>query len=926
MDCAETITSTDRLGICLKGANISLVFAASILAYTQRGKILTDILTDGAALDFAVLTLFITLGMMGAIVYVFGTDKLQTKDEVDKISMLETVLGILGISIIGGMGGSPLFIGLSILATLLLSKKQISIYKVPVVIIQLLSILLLYSPGLSMPVNTLLLSLGMSCAILGTISLKSLIHNRAKGIFERGIMICALLIAFLYSPVTFIIFPIVAFFHMNYKSIRALFGYIPVLSEIENMYTFLMKKRKTKELFNFLLRATKVLVTVGVVSTAALYFVAWYTDNSTILASFGITVTDRSPIFIAISERIAYVIDRMYAGVYSVAMFIRPKNIGDYVLESVGIDPDTTISPNNMVKRLILIAYRGAIIVDDIIVFLLKIISGLVYVKISLLFTRAANIILSVIYFIFSKVLYVVEAIVFFITGSNSIVKEPESTVLEKVGGVLLYPFTFTKMLFVDLFGSSQPRAVPSSPRPQAGNALTAFYGLLINMGIVLLNGYWLVVAPAVGKDLASDKMYTFRDFSIRAGFSPVEIEIPRDELCMQYPNFYQKYFDLYSKNMGAVFAEIEIGGAYSEQPYLENSKPKDLKGLRMYTEDGICKPIDQGEGADTEKMFSPGAISPRFTEEEAKGIKAILQYFPAIERRDENTKRTAELKSSLSSAEKTLRTVKPEENFLERVLGWKKDPKKVNKKANRKYRENQLDTVDYHRQYYYNLYVLSQYFLKSENEDISGLVSRSVVQMFNQILPTNYSTVDDEYFKSIISIRTAIIKRELPFLTEKQSAEVFCKSAFYALSMEKPVEEEGFFLKGVSTPNILAGKDSRLYVTQEIEEISTDEEYVHFRSIVVTDPNCNECTFEINDSTGVNINIEDESTTVVSVSVDGTPIIASFIPEDKTGKILINIKIRKDLIKNKDTKVTVRMFKEHTALVHAQEYDISSN
>ncbi|KAI5190973.1 hypothetical protein NEMIN01_1306 [Nematocida minor] len=939
---AESINKTTGWRFPVVGINVSLLAVAALFSYTKRGRELEAILTQGSGLDFSILTLALTLSLMAVIAYTYGSARVHAFKQKSDIAMLETVLGVMGIGIIGGVGASPIYILLCFLTLLLLRSGSIYKYELPAACVLIASSFLLSSPGLSVRTTTLLLSLGMSLSILGTISLESIIKNRSINMFGYYFMlISALLGAFMYSPITFIIFPIVTFCNLNSHAIGKVIKKIPVVSSVREYYAKIMKKRKVKIFFTFLLKVTNIVLLGSIIAWFVLHFSAWYTNNPKVLGIMGISVSDNSPIFIGIAEKIGYLLDTFYTLIHTVLRAVRPKNIALFLLNSVRINPQKPVVPNSLIKQIVAILYRILLVADNAVMAITKLAGTILYAGCYLVInlSEVAGFMANIARNLFAKTIYIFETAMYFLLGRRveiaPTVLEPSMSFSQTILDAMLLPFRLTKSLFSMTMRRRTPPVVVLQPElPIEGNILTAFYGLLMNLVLVLFYGYYSVVVSSIGQYIASDKTFMLTPRGIKpiinedAAYIPEHINrIPRD-------NFYQKYFDLYCDQVG-IFSRLNENGAYFEQPVIESvdENEKQSMSIEKYTKDQVCKPVSSFEEELQSKISKVGPVGARFKLDEKFGIKKILQYFPSIRSTKEFSEKELKLKKAVGDAKKEIKKFKAKNSHFDNIMGRKKNEGEALAKAKAIFSKAQSDLVQYYTNYYYNMYTLAKHFLNEIDPSVANLVSGSAIGLYNSILPEKYRDISDEYFKSIISLRTALIEKELPFITEMQSAKVFCKPLFLDLQLRNKIQtqspREGFFIQGISDSVVdyekLSAEEKGLIVFQELISIKRDADYIHFKSVVSTDPTVKVPAHTITESTGIDIAIRNEDTTVVSVSLNNKPILASVIPEENTGRVLVDLKIPNSLVKNESNVIfTVRMFRGHTSLVHTATYAIA--
>ncbi|OAG32891.1 hypothetical protein NEIG_01770 [Nematocida sp. ERTm5] len=928
----ETLMRSVTDGYSIKGINLSLISAGVLFSYTEKGKLLVNTLKSGAIFDFIIFTTVITLSIMKIISSVYKNNIIYSKKEKNNLAKIETYLGIFGIMVLGVLGNSPLFIILSVISSVILNSN----YKFIITLLISGGLLFLSTPLLMyQSIYNIIISMGISLCLLGMFRLESIIKNDSINMYVHYFILISITIAgFIYSPITFILLPIVLFIYMN----------------VSNKYVYKVYN-KYKGTLLLLIKITKVLIITAIITLFTVYFSAWYTNNPIILRKLlGVEVSKDSPVFIIILSSIKYIIDMVVHYINILIMSIRPKSISNYILKSVDISTVEVSYSSNIYKQIISIIYKLFMIIDNILVYVIGVSSTIVHIVASIvcyIVIRPISIYNNIIRVItngISYILYILDMAIYYIIGrhmhvvENPIVKD--RSIISKAVSVVLYPLTIVKYLFKSKGNNTSNVSVVNK-----GNLLTSVYGVIVHVLYLLLGGYSWLFFITNGKDMISEKSYEMSKF----GFTPVMrnsiVSIPDEVLYYNKGTFYQKFFDTYCE-YADVYDEINGNGAYSEESIVKHDSYSEYDPIQMYSKDQVCTPISSYETELRDKIKKLGPINIKLTDQEFAGMRSVLQYFPCIQHKKGLSLTEKSLMMNLDDKKKVMKDPKKTpESIFKNILGIKPDSKKQQDTADKKYRKALSKMADYYRKYYYNFYILGEYFLDNINSSVSNCVSDSIIRMYNKIIPVDYSGITDEYFKTIVQVRTAIIRRELPFLTEAQSALVFYTPVVYNLDLDRSilssknkgtVESEGFFLENTTNKinyNDVFEENTDLFVYHNMKELKVEEQVLRFKSTVSTCPTPVGAPFTITRSNGIDLYIYKDDSTVVSVSVNNRPVMAKAIPYDKTQNVCVDLELPLDLLKEYTLSnpkseeiitITVRMFIGHVSLVSTQTYEIT--
>ncbi|EIJ88120.1 hypothetical protein NEQG_01564 [Nematocida parisii ERTm3] len=927
----ETLMKSVIDGYSIKGINLSLISAGVLFSYTERGKLLVNTLKSGAIFDFIIFTTVITLSIMKIISYVYKYNIIYSKQEKNNLARIETYLGIFGIMILGVLGNSPLFIILSVVSSVILNSN----YKFIITLLITGGLLFLGIPLLTYPcMYNIIISMGISLCLLGMFRLESIIKNDSINMYVHYFILISIVIGgFIYSPITFILLPMVLFIYMNINN-----------KYIHGVYS------KYKGILLLLIKITKVLIITVIITLFTVYFSAWYTDNPIILRKFiGVEVSKDSPVFIMVLSSIKYIIDMVVHYMNIVIMSIRPKSISDYILKSIDISTVEVSHSSNIFKQIISVVYKAFMIIDNILVYVIGVSSSIVHIIASIvcyIVIRPISIYNNIIRIItngISYILYMIDTALYYVIGRHMrMVDKPvvkDRSILSKAVSIILYPLTIVKYLF-----KSKGNNTGNTTVVNKGNLLTSVYGIIVHVLYLLLGGYSWLFFITNGKDMVSEKSYEMSKF----GFTPVmrnsNVSVPDEVLYYNKGTFYQKFFDTYCE-YADVYDEINGNGAYSEESITKHDSYSVYDPMQMYSKDQVCTPISSYETELRDKIKKLGPINIKLTDQEFAGMRSILQYFPCIQHKKGLSQTEKSLMMKLEDKKKILKDPKKApESTLKNILGIKPDSKKQQATADKEYRKALSKMADYYRKYYYNFYILGQYFLDNINSSVSNCVSDSIIKMYNKIIPVDYSEITDEYLKTIVQVRTAIIRRELPFLTEAQSALVFYTPVVYNLGLDRSIlsaknkgtlESEGFFLENTTNKinyNEVFEENTDLFVYHNMKELNVEEQVLRFKSTVSTCPNPVGAPFTITRSNGIDLYIHKNDSTVVSVSVNNRPVVAKAIPYNKAQNVCIDLELPLDSLKEYTLSnpkseeiitITVRMFIGHVSLVSTRTHEI---
>ncbi|KAI5163527.1 hypothetical protein NEAUS04_1635 [Nematocida ausubeli] len=944
----ESVMRSIERKLPIAGINFSVIAAGALFSYTERGRAMLTVLKQGAVLDFLLLTMTITLVLMKAVAYAYETEEVYSNKQKKNLAMLETVLGTLGVVILGGVAASPMCMIMAVGTAFMLRGEKMFKHLASIIGAVGLAVFVMSNPNMPPYVYTVLISAGVSFCILGMLRLETIVKNQsATMLVHYFTLVSIILAALIYSPLAFIMLPLVLFCAINSHYLDENVQKIPGVGYVYRKIVGLLKK--PSRIYMVAIRLTKVLIPTVVIGMGVLYFSAWYTDNPIILSQLGIKVTNESPIFATISSGLGYVVDSSIYVVNTVYMALRPRAVGEYILKSIGVDPLEVSNSNRIFVQIASVVYKALVFMDSIlasiVVFagaIVNVLAGIVC-AVALKPLKIYGFVLNLGKWALSKVLYVIDTLLYYCLGITTNLyavtspnAQPAPSILSRAASVVLYPLTLMKMLF----RKTPAGAGTTVSGRSTGNALTAVYGLLINVLFVLFGAYSCMFFTTNGKDMASTKTISFESYGVSPVMGDRPLSIDKELVNVRRDTFYQKFFDAYCET-ATVFTDVNGNGAFLEEEFVNKTLKSGYNPMNQYTNDQICKPVASFQEEFQEKIRKIGAIAASFTADEKAALKSILQYFPKVRGKKGMSVQEKDLEDDLKDAlkaKKDPKKIKP--TALENILGLKKSAKEVQKLADQKYIKAKVHMVEYYRKYYYNFYILAQYFLDNMNPSILHAVSSSAVETYNAVLPTNYSDISDEYLKTIVQLRTAIIKKELPFLTEVQAAARHHKTLLRKMEAEGVIQKgekqkEGFFLNGVGKCidyNSVLEEDTDLFVYHEKISLEKDAQFIHFKSSVSTTPKPSGSPFIIGSSMGIDLSIKNAESTVVSISVNDTPVCARVIPADRTKNVLIDMKIpletiRKSSISNPSdaslAKITVRMFIGHASLLSTNTYQI---
>ncbi|KAH9387038.1 uncharacterized protein NEMAJ01_1934 [Nematocida major] len=944
------------------GLDLSLVAVGAMFSFTARGRALSKAITGDAVLDYAMLTMGITLIALKVISYVYSSPSVYTAKQKNEVAMLETMLGIMGIAVIGAVGGSPLTIALAVGSALMIRGNGVLKYTLSIVAVGIVGVFIATGPAMPQSMITLLAALGTSLAILGSIRVESIVKNSSASMLGHYFVLISMLLgAFIYTPLSFIVIPLALTVLINYSHLKKTIYKIPFVLKIENLVRKFYSIKKVRSITTLMVKITKALVVFGVIWLVGIHFIAWYSNNPWAMRHIKVRVSKGSPIFLSISQLVASVLNGVYAFFNEYIGYLRPLNLAKYLLESAGIDPTDMSTSRSIFSTILVYIYNVVFWADFIVETTIKAVVRLSIQMGSKGVKAVGSVLRSIrsLYYAWKTCTnflgYLKSRIINFVMIERDVVVNASAQKSSHGLRHRIWPQiknTFGWMLPSVLGGSTKtglesvPRPVPKdmllkSDKVLVGNSLTILYGVFVNVSVALFGAYGYMLFDTHGKDMASAKTFSITHYGIRPYMGEELLDVPLAVNAVHRGNFYQKFFDLYCDQMG-VFSQLNDNGAFIQTEICKNSSYKTYNPLEKYTRDQACKPIGSFENELQSKIREIGAVSARFTEEEKAGLKSILQYFPSANSRSRYMPEEEKLKKNLSDAKNAKHTpskVKP--SFLQNVFNLKTEGEKLVAKVDALYKAAQSNMLEYYRKYYYNFFILGQYFADNINEDIHHTVGDSVVRLFNSILPLNYEDINDDYFVSIVRMRTGIIRRELPFITEEQSAQVFHKNLMQTLQVsangpQQSPKEEGFFIKNVSAninPDAVFEDDTDLFIYQKLEKLEKDKENMYFKCTISRSPNTYMDPYVISGGSGIDVSIKNDDTAVVSISINGRPIHAQVVPDSCIRNICVDMAIPlesvRELISNnltdeKTVRVTLRLFVGHTSLVRAETYEMS--
>ncbi|KAI5171063.1 hypothetical protein NEFER03_0465 [Nematocida sp. LUAm3] len=365
----------------------------------------------------------------------------------------------------------------------------------------------------------------------------------------------------------------------------------------------------------------------------------------------------------------------------------------------------------------------------------------------------------------------------------------------------------------------------------------------------LLLGGYYYMLVNAFGKE-----SYSTKSISIGlTGFKPVStrINISNVSSINKYSRrstFYKAFMNSYCEHSG-ILRQLHDITEFDPLPIVEENLFKEEDITAPYTKNGICKQVNSSYVDDIEERFqSLGAIYPQFTEFELVALKTLYPLFPKFSvdsksptliRLEQNLAQTYADLESTKNIEKTL-LYKLKTTFL----NWKKED--LVKSLAAKHIKAQESYAEFIRKFYSRFLVLSIYFFDYPHKRYQGHVSNSVIATYNDLLPMNIEDYPLDYIHSIIQVRTAIIKKTPPFLTEIQSANIFYGPVYELMvnpliSQIPEAQEEGFFLTTISTQPVdldISEKEPPLKVCppKENDGFSIINNQLKFKHIISTE------------------------------------------------------------------------------------------
>ncbi|KAI5179672.1 hypothetical protein NEOKW01_0135 [Nematocida sp. AWRm80] len=957
--------------IPLLGINISLLSIGAFFSFTQGGQALTNIFLGDSMLDFIILCAVFTMTILGITVFAFNqvTKQMDIESE-NRIAMIETVFGLVGIILMGALGKCILLmVAPIIIAVFFLVRKR---EYFPLIATSLAGIAGLLLTNMNDPFITVAVgALAMALAILGTIGLESIIMERSLSMFTHYLVIFfSLMFAFKISPYSLIIFPIVALFILNSGGLAKKIATMPIISGLVKLCSTIFTRRKMKKVMVFLLNLTKVVVLTAIIAFFLMHFIAWYTGNPALLNYFHISVNpDSVPIFSKIAEEIAAVLNTINSNLHALLEIIRPKHIAELLLQAFGVPVgDVSHGITNIFQGIGVGLYQAFAIVDKILVYGIDLLSWLFFNLLNL-----ANYIPNALTAIVHGIVWLIDTIVVIfnwlfgitpstpegvakiltdpITGAVDAVIDP---IVNAISGALNF---ITGGLFA---GTLVPHAVPVPDIGQVvnlpkdamiTNVFVVIFGVATKAFLFLLGGYQYMILSNYGNEAISIKSL---NISLK-GVIPVmpieKIEVngsPKDLIASEY---YLRYMDTYCEHSG-VFSRLGKAGVYKEiMPVLEGSLTENIETpLKEYSVNNKINPIVEHESLVhknlIEKISSKiGPVLPRFTPDEFATIQAFTQYLPEFGKKTGVDRLESKLKMELEDAIKLVKEPKP----LEKKLFWrlKKLVKKIEKEA---YRDAAMEDcidarvklMEYHRNYYYNLIILIQFFSNNVDSSIELLVSSSVIKTYNSLLPTEFSEYDLAAIKSIINTRTAIISKELPFLREEQAASTFYSPLYsniklhYGYSDRIKNKPEGYFLDIVADmpdDDILIQDDQPVKFKKQPEyffEI-TDSHVILNTTIETVNTEATSRPITITENTGINLYISSvKQSYVVLVSINEHIIAAKPLTIDDLNGLKVHINIHQKTVEAalmdnglpiNPLKITIDIYGDHVGLVYKEVY-----
>lgn len=517
-----------------------------------------------------------------------------------------------------------------------------------------------------------------------------------------------------------------------------------------------------------------------------------------------------------------------------------------------------------------------------------------------------------------------------------SIIPKP----LEDIWMVVYKGVSSTGNTLYQVFGQNPDTAVPNTPMQplqphlEPGGATPTLYYFLLPIVQVflafisaLLGGYAWTVTTTLARTGFSEK--TFGISASEGVILPVTPpswaveEVIPIKMSEEYQDFYSRFMMAYCEKADVLSHTLEPGKYASFLPKYLNSRKRDYGNPQIEPKYSFLQDsIDPASMFN--RVFSDIGMSPSFSEEERNLLLRNVSIFPQILSKTESED-ISRLKEELKKCEAFVnRPENIQKEFWAYRLLEKLNPVNKQRTAMNLLKNAKEELAQAYTDFYYRFLVLSEYFLDEVMFPLE--IQLSATEVFDKIVE-NLGQCPLEYLEQIIKVRTAIINKELPFLTERQAAIAFLKETFpevhlRILMSELDKQENG--LKPGEIMEIVAGAQAG---PNGNEKASSNAEAASKLLCITShqvrnpnpDPNnglTREFSIRTNTSTQnspkkvsvteimqkIDLSIgrgSTDSDTVVLITVNGHPVFVQCIPRSALDNLTLSLNLSQDQIKS---------------------------
>ncbi|OAG28984.1 hypothetical protein NEDG_01123 [Nematocida displodere] len=947
------------LQIPVIGLNASLLALGIMLSFTRGGMNLYTVFYSRSMIDFALLSLVFMGAILLGTVWVFKDPKgIWEETKKKKLAAVESVFGLAGVALLGALGMSPAFVVLPVVASLFLRGQGVF----PALFTAGAGLTGLLLAGQESSYMLLVLgALGMTLAVLGTMGLEPLMLQQSyTGYVHYMMILCIMLGALAYSPMFLVVFPLVALVIVNFsphlkKSVKALNRRFGISSAIYSHIT----SRSMQKLFTFLLNLTKIVLVALLGLFVGFHFISWYTNNPILIQYFKIEVTEAdAPFFVYICKTVMAVVDGVTSRVLGFAAYFTPQAFIANALDTCGMDiADLRTSKNVFAQGIVLIYnimdFSGHFIKTLLYLifrFTQRILGVFNYIPGTIgSFARKVSSVLN-----FAKYIYSWTFgwfIPYHAPGALPATADAPlaTSYVASAGSNLVWALTlpirafgsgcsylYTGAVFL-VAGAPAPPVLTIAPEVDTFNPLNIIVSALIKGGAAVLGGYQYMVLSN-WNEAFSTKTYNLTTTGFEATI-PLNVDYNIDSLEPEFERatFYKRFMETYCRKSN-VLTYLDPAGAFEETTIF---KDKEKNNFAAYMQGGCAR---QGSSRTIEaELLSIGGAVPNFSIKEKNAISSAFEYFPDFKSKTEEES-VLRLKEEIKEYTKYLKApTKIEKLYVFKLLSIFKKYLKV-QYASIAYGWSlalKEDLAEYYRQYYYRFLILSQHFLDGINGSIEKSVSSSAVSMFNTLIQSPLDTCTKTYLEDIIKMRLAILKKELPFLTEKEAVDTFYSRLRDIIEPATEPTENGYFLKRISLITLSEDvvKEMKKDLPLQIKRTSKfknpkviDGNLVFAIRLETLNYNKTASNRVITHQSGHSLTITDSSDdTVIMVSVNNHPIATQAVSIGEVNGCSIEINVPKtkldSLIGGPSVPaprytVQVSVYSNHVGLVHHLSYE----